>query len=452
MPVELYIDYSVLESIKPSASPKGLKGFTPEEIFDILKKSVEQYSLKPQTVVASYKAGTRSVEITRADLDRMMSELSVYKNNTDSILFAAREERLRCLENIVKTNLLVEEGLSMPALLKQLASERDYYKGNFYQEAIAAALKDYREKYFAGSGRQVVSDYEMDRLLKDHLSVQIDLKIETQSVLFIKQFNDIQASAEDRDKIVASFKGGVVRYGDIVDSLVRYSSVAVRWNIFKSSDVDNFMANLKYDIIFPEAYSSYLLALSKAEKNFKSKENNFQTYDEYRTYHLAQLVLERIRNNVELDKRECEDYFNANVDKFTIREGIRLSYVIFQTEEVHFFENATNMSMDDVIELIVGNDIASEIYTNEFFYKGHLPAEIENYLFGLDVRKFSKILPLQSGRFVIFLVEEKTPPRRPEFMSVYPVVHRMLIEEKKRKAVERYFADLYKKYEVNIKI
>jgi len=452
MKPEQYIDYSVLESIIPSSCPKGLKGLEPEDTFDLLKRSIEETASIPgDSAVASYKVNGAAVVITRLDLEKMMLEMPAYQGNADSVLMAQPEEKLRCLHNIVKTNLLVEEGLSKPELVKKIASEKDYYKSVLYEKALAEALKKYKGNFFPESASQLVNDYETDRMVKNSAIDEIGLVIDTQNVMLVKQLGAVSSSGFDRQKILARYKGGTITFGDIFNSLLRYCEVNNGWDALRSSNTPVFLTNMTYDIIFPEAYSSFLLQ-SRPLTAQQDKDDRIVAYEEYRTYHLAQMVLNLVQDAVSVSKEECADYFNAKSDEINVREKITITYMLFSTQEVSFFEKASKKSLDELTEQIVGNDIASEIYTNEFFYRGHLPVEIENYLFGLEVGKFSKVLSLSSGKHIIFYVQQKRPASKPEFLKVYPIINIRLLEEKKKKTVEKYFEGLYKKYDVSIKL
>ena len=440
----LAIDYAILEKVVPSSNPKTLKEFSPDEQAALTFFFARETFFRPDEIVASYEAKGRKVSITYSDLEKSICEQPYYKDNTSSIAFATTSQKLNYLNNIIKTNLLYEEGMAdLKKYEKLILAKDDYYKTNIYQTAYSKSL----EEMIAGASKSSNNPgaIDVESAARGKMMSEIGFEVQTDSVSLLKKIKSFKKYEGDLQTKLAIFKNGAFTTGDLKKYMDKNPSM---WDFFIGVPDAYFVDGIVYNLMLPDAYSSYVMAENKI--NIKSGE-----YDEYVVYTLSSLVLNDLNASVKLSEKECEQYFRKNPENFKTREGIILSYFIFKKEESVFFKKIAAekfKSSTEIFKKILSQNIVCENVDAKKFYRGQLDALYENYLFGINKGSFSKIIPLSGAndKFALFYVSEKIPESVLDFKKVYPIIHRQLLAEKQALEVENYFKRLYEKHGVKI--
>ncbi len=443
----LVIDYATLEKVVPSSNPKTLTGFSPEEQAALTFFFARETVFRPDEVVASYETGGRKVSITYSDLERSISEQPFYKDNTSSIVLVAKPQKLNYLNNIIKTNLLYEEGMAdLKKYEKFIMSVDDYHKTSVYKAAYSKIL----DGIIAGVSQNPsvqAAPIDIESAARGKMIGEIGFSVKTESVVLLKKIKTFKKYDGDLQTKLAVFKNGAFTIGDLKKYADKDTSM---WDFFTGVPDAFFIDNLVNNLMLPDSYYRYLVAENKIDiKN--------HDYDEYVVYTLSSLVLNELNAGVKVSEKECEQYLKKNPEAFKAREGIILSYFIFKKGEAEFFKKLAAESFKSstaIFEKILSKNIVCENSDGKKFYRGQLDAGIEDYLYGLKKGDFSKIIPLSGAgdKFALFYVSEKIPAAALDFKKLYPIIHRQLLAEKQALEIENYFKGLYEKHGVKIYI
>ncbi len=445
-------DFSQFEMIHSELVPKALKGLSQSEMLGVENgaAAAEGAEYSSADVVASYEINGKVNEIKYADLEKMLLSLPQAQQNLESVKYMPQKEKYAHLVNIIKTNLLFEEGLALKDKTGavQLQDEGEYNRSNIFNNAVNELLTGITNEYYSSAPASDSKTPDFREIALNKAARQINLRLETDNVMLLKNIDNIALYTGETSLVLCTLKDDKVTLADIKKSMSAYFNGGVSYASFADEDFIKFML---YEIIFEHAFVKFLIK-SDVKRNFKP-------YNEYYVYTLAEGFLNYHTQKIDLTPQECEDYFNKNPGNFMVKENIEVNYYIFNEPQRAFFEQAVKNKYAPVKLLaeIKSGSVECEIFENEKFYKGQLMNETQNYLFSLDAQSYSKIIKIKASaenpeKLLLFYVISKSGEKQAVYKDIEKLVYRRALADKKARASIELFDGLFKKYKVKINL
>ena len=444
-------DFSHFEMIHSELVPKALKGLSQSEMLGVENGAASggtEYSAAD--VIASYEINGRVNEIKYADLEKMLLSLPQAQQNLESVKYMPQKEKYAHLVNIIKTNVLFEEGLALKDKTGsvQLQDEDEYNRGNIFNNAVNDLLTGITNEYYssAPAADSVTPDFR--EIALNRAARQINLRLETDNVMLLKNIDNIALYTGETSFVLCTLKDDKVTLADIKKNMSAYFNGGVSYASFADEDFIKFML---YEIIFEHAYVKFLL-----KSNIKRE---FRPYNEYYVYTLAEGFLNDHIKKIDLTPQECENYYSKNPGNFIIKENAEVNYFIFKEPQRAFFEQAVKnkYAPAKLLAEIKSGSIECEVFENEKFYKGQLMNETQNYLFSLGAQSYSKIIKIKTStenpeKLLLFYVISKSGEKQAAYKDIEKLVYRRALADKKARASIELFDGLFKKYKVKINL
>jgi hypothetical protein len=445
-------DFSIFEMIHSDLVPRALKGFSQPEMLGVENgASAGETEYSSSEVIASYEINGKVNEIKYADLEKMLLSLPQAQQNLESVKYMPQKEKYSHLVNIVKTNLLFEEGLALKDKTGsvQLQDENEYNRNNIFMNAVNELLTGITNEYYSSAPAADSKTPDFREIALNRAARQIDLRLETDNVMLLKNIDNIALYTGETSFVLCTFKDDKVTLADIKKNMSVYFNGGVSYASFADEDFIKFML---YEIIFEHAYVKFLIK--------SDVKHSFRPYNEYYVYTLAEGFLNDHIRKIDLTPRECEDYFNKNPGNFVIKENIEVNYYVFKEPQRAFFEEAVKKGYKpaELSAKIKSGSVECEIFENEKFYKGQLMNETQNYLFSLDAQSYSKIIKIKtsgesgSEKLLLFYVVSKSGEKQAAYKDIEKMVYRRALADKKARASIELFDGLFKKYKVKINL
>ncbi len=442
-------DFSLFEKIYPMHAPKILNGLSHDNMFAIENAAsfVHENQYSPDDVAAVYENSGRKNEIKYSDLEKMLMSLPQVKNDAALVKRMSLKEKYGYLVNIVKTNLLFEEGLALiNAGALNVQSEEEYNRQNIFMSALNEAYLKISDEFNKKNPGAAPPDLKMAVVKKE--SERMELGLDTAGVLLLKTAGDLAACTIENTLLLCSFKGGKIVFGDIKKSMAPFFNGPSPYASYNDEDFINFMF---YEIIFEHAYVKFLL-----NNNIKFE---FMPYPEYRFYAISEGFLNDFIGKITIAPAECEQYFKNNQSEFTVKENIEVNYYVFGEPQKAFFEEAS-IKKYDAVKLsseIKNKALKCEMFENEKIYSGQLMNETQKYLFSLKPGNYSSIMPIVSepageSEYIVFYVKSAAEEVPAQYKNIEKLIYRRALAEKKMAASLKLFDELFKKYNVKILI
>ena len=439
-------DHSMFEMIYPSFAPKQLKGLSPAQYADLESKISFINEPADEDIIASYDSNEKKRNIKYADLQRMILSLAYVQNNTEAVKLMTKEQKLKYLHDILKTNLLFEEGSADLELKKRLniPDEEDYNRFKLAEAAFNETVNSLTAEYRQNESSVKETNINFNEIAVKKISRDIELSLETSNILLLKKIDVLDQYTGETSLKLCTLKNDSVSLNDVKKKLSPRFNGGVPYKKFKDEE---FIAFIFYESLFEAAYSKYLLRLNK--------KYDFQPYSDFLCYTISEALLTQKNNEVKISEKECEEYFQKNEEKFRSKEKIIISYIVFDNNSLLQIKKSILKAADfkELLNDLKSKKISFEFYESEGFYKGQLSSSIENFLYGLKAGGFSAIAELGdngSKKYAIFSKNEIIPAKKINYKDIYPLLYRQTLADKKARTVEIYFSELFKKYNVTI--
>ena len=445
-------DFSHFEMIHSDLVPKALKGLSHSEMLGVENSaSAGETEYSSADVIASYEINGKINEIKYADLEKMLLSLPQAQQNLESVKYMPQKEKYSHLVNIIKTNLLFEEGLALKDKTGSvlLLDESEYNRNNIFNDAVNELLTAIANEYHASAPTADSKTPDFREIALNRVAQQMEMRLETDNVMLFKNIDNIALYTGETSLVLCTLKDDKVTLADIKKSMSAYFNGGVFYASFADEDFIKFML---YEIIFEHAYVKFLVK--------SGVKYNFKPYNEYYVYTLAESFLSDHISKIDLSPKECEDYFNKNPGNFIIKENIEVNYYLFKEPQRAFFEQAVKKGYTpaELSVRIESGSVECEVYENEKFYKGQLMNETQNYLFSLGAQTYSKIIKVKAAdedepeKLLLFYVLSKSGEKQAVYKDIEKLVYRRALADKKARAAIALFDELFKKYKVKINL
>lgn len=445
-------EFSIFEMIHPSLSPKTLKGLSQNEMLAIENGAAEtgpKYS--PEDVAASYESGGKLNEIKFADLYKMILSMPMMQGNTEAVSLMPSKEKYDHLVNVIKTNLLFEEGM---ALIKEqtgavvLQSEDEYTRNNLFMSAVNQLLGSVSDEYYRSHPVSNLPVPDFREIALNRVAGEMGLKLETENVLLLKNVDNIVLYTGETSLVLCTLKDDKITLAEVKNKLSQYLNGGVSYKLFSDAE---FVKFILYEIIFENAYVKHLI---KTGAKF-----DFKPYNEYCVYTVAEWYLNNFLKGVTVTPQECEKYYNDNQQYFMVKENIEVIYFIFSKAVKSSFEEIIKTVADPakVQAELKSRNVDCEIVESERFYAGQLMPEIQKYLFAMAPGAYSKIFEISSadgagGKCAVFYMKSRSAERKAEMKEIEKLLYRQALADKKSRGAVKMFDELFKKYKVKINL
>jgi len=441
-------DYSIFEMVRPELAPKALKDLSYDEVMKVESALAGGAQLAPEEVVAVYESGGKTIEIKYSDLEKFLLSLPQVQQNTESVKLISQKEKYGYLVNIIKTNLLYEEGIKLKDKILNgvIHDEAEYNRSNIFAKSINELMTSIADEYYKNSNSAMAPAVDFREIAFNTVSKQIDLKVETDNVLILKNIDNIALYTGETSLTLCTIKDDKVTVADVKSKLSQYLNGSVSYKLFSNEE---FLKFIIYEIIFEPAYVKHLV---KSNVQF-----SFKPFGEYYVYAVAEAFLNHFLKNVSITPQECELYFKDNQDKFTIKESVLINYYIFSEGQKSFFEKAVKGALDPLklSAAIKEGSIECSINENERFYKGQMANELQNYLFSIKPGSYSRIIDINTSgaiKYILFYVKSLDSEKPSTYSEIEKFVYRQALADKKAQEAVKLFDELFKKYKVKINL
>lgn len=444
-------DFSIFEMIHPSLAPRTLKGVSQQEMLALETEAADEgKKYGPQDVAASYEANGRVNEIKFADVDKMLLSMPMMQNSTEAVAVMPLKEKYSHLVNIIKTNLLFEEGMALKGQTGavELQSEDEYNRYHLFMSAVNELLGAVSAEYYKThpAGKGPAPDFR--ELALEKVAGEMGLRLETENVLLLKNVDNIVLYTGETSLVLCTLKDDRVTVADVKGKLAQYLNGSVSYGLLSDAE---FVKFILFEVLFESAYVKHLL---KTGVKF-----DFKPYNEYCVYTVAESVLNGYLNGITVTPQECEKYYNDHPDYFTVKESVTLNYYIFSGENRAAVEKIlkNNAAGADFAAGLKSAGAQFEAVENQKIYSGQLMPGIQKYLFSLAPGCYSKIFELgpegpNAGKCVLFHVKSKEAERKAGVKEVERLLYRQALADKKARASAEFFDGLFKKYKVKINL
>jgi len=442
-------DYSIFEMIRPDLAPKAIKNLSYDELMKVENVLAGGAHLAGGEVVATYEAGGKTIEIKYSDLEKFLLSLPHVQQNTESVKLISQKDKYAYLVNIIKTNLLYEEGIRIKDKILNgvIHDEAEYNRSNIFAQSINELMASIAEEYYKNSSSDnAPPSIDFRAIAFNTVSKQIDLKVETDNVLILKNIDNIALYTGETSLTLCTIKDDKVTVAEVKSKLSQYLNGSVSYKLFSDEE---FLKFIIYEIIFEPAYVKHLV---KSNVQF-----SFKPFGEYYVYAVAEAFLNHFLKNVSITPQECELYFKDNQDKFTIKESVLINYYIFSEGQKSFFEKAVKGALDPLklSAAIKEGSIECSINENERFYKGQMANELQNYLFSIKPGSYSRIIDINTSgaiKYILFYVKSLDSEKPSTYSEIEKFVYRQALADKKAQEAVKLFDELFKKYKVKINL
>jgi len=444
-------EFSIFEMIHPTLSPKTLKGLSQDEMLAIDTGAAGSgFKYAPGDAAASYEAAGKINEIKYADLDKMILSMPMMQNNTEAVALMPVKEKYGHLLNIIKTNLLFEEGMALGGQTGSvtLQSEDEYNRSHLFTSAVNELLGSVSAEYYRAHPEDKSYAPDFRELALNSVAGEMGLKLETENVLLLKNVDNIVLYTGETSLVMCTIKDDKVTLAEVKNKLSQYLNGGVSYKLFSDAEFIKFML---YEVIFENAYVKHLV---KTGAKF-----DFKPYNEYCVYTVAEGALNNFLDGVTITPQECEKYYNDNPQRFMVKENVEVNYYIFSRSVKNSFEEIIKTGADTAkfqAEL-KSRGVECETVENERFYAGQLMPEIQKYLFALTPGTYSKIFDIGSadggaGKCVVFYIKTRSAERKAEMKEIEKLLYRQALADKKSRGAAKMFDELFKKYKVKINL
>jgi len=198
--------------------------------------------------------------------------------------------------------------------------------------------------------------------------------------------------------------------------------------------IEELRSKFKTEEIFEGALVKQGISLKDLHKKYKDE----LLKDKY--------IAAAVRSQIIIAPTEINEYYDANVDKFKIPAGARVSNILIRIEGDVDRESAYNKAQEVLERLRKGDDFAemAKVYSGGvhakdggdmgYLNEGQLKKELDKVIFSLEAGKFSDITETESG-YYIFMVTEK---KRPLVMSMEEAYEEIKSAIYRQKAMEKF--------------
>jgi hypothetical protein len=158
-------------------------------------------------------------------------------------------------------------------------------------------------------------------------------------------------------------------------------------------------------------------------------------------------LFSRVYNQIDVDLRECQAYYNQNKHLYTRNKQILLHQILLKDQKRAFEIKQVLDSEPDRFEEFARSDSKSPEAKKDgvmgFFELGQLPQEIETFVFSLKQKDISQVIESPYG-FHIFKVSQIRESQKVYFDQVKEEIKNNLLSGKLRTAYEAFLMDLKK--------
>lgn len=145
-----------------------------------------------------------------------------------------------------------------------------------------------------------------------------------------------------------------------------------------------------------------------------------------------QVLFGEIQPRITVSIQEMKEYFRKNRDKFSLPEGLKVKGKVFESkaEALRFLSSGGRLDDFGIVR------------------KGQLAKQIEKVLFSTPVGKTTGPIKGPDGRYYVFKVEKKVPPKRMKFEEVKDQIRTMLLGEKAQERINKIIEKYKRKHVV----
>jgi parvulin-like peptidyl-prolyl isomerase len=252
------------------------------------------------------------------------------------------------------------------------------------------------------------------------------------------------AAYADSDKAVATFKGGEVKASEI---MTQFKDVLNRDPNLKDKQFSELESKLQEALV--KAYvNTKLLAIDAKNSGIESSKEFQEKFASMKEQILQQKVIEDYLKKTVTDSMIDAEY-NKLVDSLKDKEEIKASHILVDSEE-KAKEAKKKLSKGSKFE-----DVVKEFSKDEstkasggvlgYFREGQMVPEFEKKAFSMKVGEISDPVKTQFGWHVI-KVEDKRKVKAPSKEEAKQEV----VSKLNRDALEKFFDDLAKKYNLKM--
>ena len=251
-------------------------------------------------------------------------------------------------------------------------------------------------------------------------------------------------SYADSDKVVATFKGGEVKESEVV---AQFKDALSQDPTFKGKKFSEFDAKVQ-DALIKGFVNTKLLSLEAKNSGLDSSKEFQEKLAKMKEQILQQQIVEDyLKKNVTDSMVDAE--YNKLVDSLKNKEEVKASHILVDTEEKA--KEAKKKLSKGAKFADVAKEFSSDKTTNAtggtlgYFTEGQLVPEFEKKAFSMKVGEISDPVKTQFGWHII-KIEDKRKAQAPSKDEA----KQGIMQKLQREALEKFFAELGKKYDLKV--
>lgn len=162
-------------------------------------------------------------------------------------------------------------------------------------------------------------------------------------------------------------------------------------------------------------------------------------------------VTKLLKAQITVTEDEIKNYFEENKDTYSVKEQVKASHILVDTEEKAKEVKAKLLAGGDFAELAkkYSTDTTNKEEGGDlgFFSRGAMVEEFENAAFTLEIGKISDPVKTEHGYHIIKVVEKKAA-QEATYEKSKEQVKQTLLEQKLPNAYNTWLQDKYKEYKI----
>ena len=230
-------------------------------------------------------------------------------------------------------------------------------------------------------------------------------------------------------------------------------------------DVNEFLAGLgqrgsAYNtaegraMILQQLIGNKLLLLDAKRNLFEAQPEFKEQLAKVKDQLLTNYAGEKAIASVTVSEKECEEYYNANLDKFNAGEVVNASHILVDSEEkaLEIFAkiDAGEISFEDAAKEYSSCPSKEAGGNLGEFGRGQMVPEFDSAVFAMKVGEVTSVpVKTQFGYHIIKLIDKKDAEPTP-YAEISGEIMNMLLLEKRRKAYESKINQLKIMYPVDM--
>lgn len=293
-----------------------------------------------------------------------------------------------------------------------------------------------------GIKQQVINQLIQTSLLRqgaEEMGIRVSSEEIRQIIAEMVQFQDNGHFSEDRYKTVLSANRmaptkfeGLMRIDHLSQIAAReignFATIATDFEVQEVYSQINEKIALKFVKISPDLFSDKVEVTDELlEKWFETAQNNYKTDPEIKIKYLVFSNAD-VGSKIEIDRAKITQYYQDNLDKFTVAEQRRARHILFKTEENDSIEKLQEQSAkaEEILRKARSGesfaDLAKQYSEGPskvsggdlgFFSRGRMVPTFDKAIFSLKEGEISDVVKTRFGYHIILLEAIKPQTTKP---------------------------------------